>query len=53
MGSGDAFFAGIIHAHSIGICGKEAVIFGLKAAQHNIKSEAPVNPTLRLSVFDD
>lgn len=53
MGSGDAFFAGIIHAHSIGICGKEAVIFGLKAAQHNIKSEAPVNPTLRLPVFDD
>ena len=52
-GSGDAFFAGIIHAHSVGVFGKEAVIFGLKAAQHNIKSEAPVNPTLRLSVFND
>lgn len=52
-GSGDAFFAGIIHANTVGIYGKEAVIFGLKAAQHNIKSEAPVNPTLRLSVFDD
>lgn len=52
-GSGDAFFAGIIHANTVGVYGKEAVVFGLKAAQHNIKSEAPVNPTLRLSVFDD
>ena len=52
-GSGDAFFAGTIHAHSVGIFGNEAVIYGLKAAQHNIKSEAPVNPTLRLSVFND
>ena len=52
-GSGDAFFAGIIHANAIGIHGEKAVPFGLKAAQHNIKSEAPVNPTLRLSVFDD
>ena len=51
-GSGDAFFAGIIHAHAIGISGMESVSYGLKAACHNVKSEAPVNPTLRLSVFE-
>ena len=51
-GSGDAFFAGVIHAHAMGHVGKDAVPFGLKAAQHNIKSEAPVNPTLRVSIFD-
>ena len=50
-GSGDAFFAGVIHAHAIEYFGKDAVLFGLKAAQHNIKSEAPVNPTLRVSLF--
>lgn len=52
-GSGDAFFAGVIHAHAIGISGEESVRFGLKAACHNVKSETPVNPTLRLSVFDE
>ena len=51
-GSGDAFFAGIIHAHAIGINGMASVGYGLKAACHNVKSEAPVNPTLRLSVFE-
>lgn len=51
-GSGDAFFAGIIHAHAIGISGMTSVGYGLKAACHNVKSEAPVNPTLRLSVFE-
>ena len=50
-GSGDAFFAGVIHAHAIGIQGEASVDYGLKAACHNIKSEAPVNPTLRLEVF--
>jgi pseudouridine kinase len=52
-GSGDAFFAGVIHAHSIGRLGKDAVPFGLKVSQHNIKNEAPVNPTLRVSIFND
>jgi len=52
-GSGDAFFAGVIHAHAMGIKGVESVGYGLKAAWHNAKSEAPVNPTLRLSVFDE
>ena len=52
-GSGDAFFAGVIHAHAIGIKGVASVDYGLKAACHNAKSEAPVNPTLRLSVFDE
>lgn len=52
-GSGDAFFAGVIHAHAIGHFGKDAVLFGLKAAQHNIKNEAPVNPTLRFDIFKD
>ncbi len=51
-GSGDAFFAGVIHAHAMGIKGEASVSFGLKAACHNVKSEAPVNPTLRLSVFN-
>jgi pseudouridine kinase len=51
-GSGDAFFSGVIHAHAIGL-GEKAIQFGLKMAQHNIKSEAPVNPTLRISVFDE
>lgn len=50
-GSGDAFFAGVIHANAIGHFGKDAVAYGLKAAQHNIKNEAPVNPTLRVDVF--
>lgn len=52
-GSGDAFFAGVIHANATGLFGKEAVTYGLKAAQHNIKNEAPVNPTLRISLFDE
>ena len=52
-GSGDAFFAGVIHAHATGHFGKDAVPFGLKVARHNIKSEAPVNPTLRPDVLFD
>ncbi len=52
-GSGDAFFAGIIHAHASGVMGEKSVSYGLKAACHNIKSEAPVNPMLRLSVFNE
>ncbi len=52
-GSGDAFFAGVIHAHMMGHIGKDAVPFGLIAAQHNIKNEAPVNPTLHPDVFFD
>lgn len=52
-GSGDAFFSGVIHAHALGIHGEESVGYGLKAACHNVKSEAPVNPTLCISVFDD
>ena len=46
-GSGDAFFAGVIHAHVMGIQGEASVGYGLNAACHNVKSEAPVNPTLR------
>ena len=52
-GSGDAFFAGIIHANAIGIFGEKAIPFGLKAARHNIESEALVNPALRPSIFND
>lgn len=52
-GSGDAFFAGVIHAHAMGIQGEKTVGYGLKAACHNIKSEAPVNPTLRVTVFNN
>lgn len=52
-GSGDAFLAGVVHAHSLGLSGAQALDYGLKAAQHNIKNEAPVNPTLRISVFEE
>lgn len=50
-GSGDAFLAGIIHAHTQGCLGSDAVLFGLKAAQNNTESEAPVNPALRHSLL--
>ena len=50
-GSGDAFFAGIVHAHAMGRFGEEAVRTGLKMAQNNTESEAPVNPMLRPSMF--
>lgn len=50
-GSGDAFLSGVIHANVVGVLGDEAVVFGLKAAQHNIKSEAPVNPTLQVETL--
>lgn len=52
-GSGDAFFAGVIHANATGTNGAAAVDYGLRCACHNIKSEAPVNPELRLSIFND
>ena len=45
IGSGDAFFAGVIHAYAIGQ-GEKSIEYGLKAACHNVKSESPVNPTL-------
>lgn len=51
-GSGDAFFAGIIHAHATGHLAEDSVPFGLKAACHNVKSESPVNPTLCVHLFD-
>ena len=52
-GAGDAFLAGIVHANAIGQSGNSALTFALKSACHNIKSEAPVNPMLRLEVFND
>ncbi len=52
-GSGDAFLAGVIHAHAMGFKGQDTVALGLKAAIHNTKNEAPVNPTLRISVFNE
>lgn len=45
-GSGDAFLAGVIHASALGHIGARAVPFGLRAAQHNLGSESPVNPTI-------
>lgn len=51
-GSGDAFFSGVIHAHAVGLKAEETIDYGLKAACHNVKSEAPVNPTLRINIFD-
>ena len=51
-GAGDAFLAGVVHANAVGRFGKDAIVSGLKTANHNIRSEAPVNPMLRNSVFD-
>ena len=50
-GSGDAFFAGVIHAEVMNVKGEEAVAYGIKTACHNVKSEAPVNPMLRPDLF--
>ena len=52
-GSGDAFLAGVVYAYCIGMIGIDAVPFGLKTAQHNIKCEGRVNPSLRTSTFKD
>jgi pseudouridine kinase len=45
-GSGDAFLAGIVHAYSLGFQGSAAMPMGLKTAQHNSESDAPVNLAL-------
>ena len=50
-GSGDAFFAGVIHAEAMGLNGKESVAYGINAACHNVQSEEPVNPTLCPSIL--
>lgn len=47
-GSGDAFLAGVVHGYAKGFVGEDAVRFGLKAAQNNIKSEEPVSQSLAL-----
>lgn len=52
-GSGDAFFAGVIHAETMGVKGENTVLYGIQTACHNVKSEAPVNPTLRYSIFEN
>lgn len=52
VGSGDAFFAGIIYAHTLGLFEEEALPFGLKTAQNNTESEEPVNPLLAPSLFE-
>ena len=49
-GSGDAFFAGIIHAHSKGKNGKLAVPYGLEAAKITLECMEPVNPALKLQL---
>lgn len=50
-GSGDAFLAGIVHAYSLGFQGPAAMPIGLKTAQHNSESDAPVNPKLHQNVL--
>ena len=42
-GSGDAFFAGIIHANAMGRTGSEAVAFGLEMAKMTLEMENVVN----------
>jgi pseudouridine kinase len=46
-GSGDAFFAGIIHAHSLDKKGNLAVPIGLEAARLTLECIGPVNLALR------
>jgi len=46
-GSGDAFFAGIIHAHSLGKKGNLAVPIGLEAARLTLECVGPVNLAMR------
>ena len=45
-GSGDAFFAGVIHGHAMGVGTSELVDLGLKMAKANCESEETVNPVL-------
>ena len=45
-GSGDAFFAGVIHGHAMGVGTSELVDMGLKMAKANCESEETVNPVL-------
>ena len=47
-GSGDAFFAGVIHGHSTGCLGEKAIPFGLEAARQTIQNEGPVAQSLEL-----
>ena len=45
-GSGDAFFAGVIHGYAMGVDTEETVKYGLKMAKANCESEDTVNPVL-------
>ena len=45
-GSGDAFFAGVIHGYAMGVDAEETVMYGLKMAKANCESEDTVNPVL-------
>lgn len=47
-GSGDAFLAGVVFAHTQGITGEAAVPYGLKAAKASLEVEEMVNPDLQL-----
>ena len=47
-GSGDAFLAGMVFAHTQGITGEAAVPYGLKAAKASLEVEEMVNPDLQL-----
>lgn len=41
-GSGDAFFAGVIHAYTQGVIGNETVCLGLVSARENLGFDGPV-----------
>lgn len=45
-GSGDAFFAGVIHGYAMGVDTEETLMYGLKMAKANCESEDIVNPVL-------
>lgn len=42
MGSGDAFLAGVVHAHAQGRYGDDAVLFGIEMAKVNCETEGTV-----------
>lgn len=42
MGSGDAFLAGVVHAHAHGRYGDDAILFGIEMAKVNCEAEGTV-----------
>ena len=48
-GSGDAFFAGVIHGHAMGMGAEKTVMYGLQMAKANCEVDETVNTSLPLT----